>query len=698
MRLRAICSAFALTVLAACGGGGGGGGGGTPPVGNPTSTPSSAPTATPVPYATLAPASSRQGDVKTLAVGAGANAIAYWPDYNIVVVAAGNAIVNAADGTVLATAGDNNNVSAVAYSANTHSIVFATPTDIYSKGTSGPVLTVAINTQHILSLAAAADGTVYAFDTDHIIKIAGGVPENVTAPGSLGYSYDGATPSLAVASDGSLLVSDPLNDAVWHVTSTGTIIALAGSCKNATGVGPPNTAGVCWRVSQPGTGTNANFGAPGGVAYDAATGTLYVADTFDNELWSVSASGVAQPVAGYGAPINVDANGLSAFLWNPSSITFQSASKSVDILEYASNSQQEIAAYSTAGSAAPAAIIPATKIYVPNGLLADALAASPDGGAWAADPNGASADRISPTGSITKYASSNGIHPTWHVAVDANGNAWYLASHMGSSGVPVDQGILEVTPSGAQTYSAAAPQHAGASNFITMEAVTIGPDGNPWFTESETSLYGGSFGFVNAATHAVTQYATSTVPNAIAPGPGGTIAVGTTSNSQPAIDFAALNGQVTATHPTTLYSINSLQYRSSDSTLWFTDVATRLASFTAAGSEHDYTVCGNCDPVNLTVAPDGSIWSDEGNWGGGIVRITPTGQVLQYLLPTNIGASYGISARPDGKLWVYQTTGVLFLFDPAAYDAMNGPHPAQPAARRGESMMRSRWHMWASAP
>jgi streptogramin lyase len=681
---RFLFGALTLAVLSACGGGGGGStGSGMPPV-QSGPTPGPAPTSSPAPYATLAPPSSRQGDVKTLAVGGGGTAIAYWPDHSVLAVAQGGAVVDAADGTVLAGTVNGTPITALTYSSSSHAIVFATSNAIFSAVAPNQAsLTLASGLTNVESVASASDGTIYAIDTDHVVSIKGGIVSNVTAPGTIGSRSWNATPSIIVASDGTLFVSDPTNDVVSHVTASGAITPFAGGCKAWRGGG----AGMCWPVSMPGTGSSANFGTPGALAYNAAIGTLYVADAEDNQVWAISATGAAAPVAGYGAAQNVDGNGFAAFLNAPSSLAFQSANGSVDILEAAPNGQQEIAAFSTTGTAPPAQTNPAVAIFSPQGLTLDDLAASPDGGAWTAETG--NIDRVSPTGVITKYAPPSGVFPTWHVAVDANGNAWYLAQRF-SNMVIVDAGVLEITPGGAQTYRAVQPQRS--TSPVTMESIAIGPDGNPWFTESESSLHGGSFGFINASTQTMSQFAIANVPGSISQGPGGTIAYGNyVPGGQELVSVASLNGTTTASYPIDLIGSNSLQYRAVDTTMWFTDSASTISKFSSSGAETDYSVCSNCGPVNLTIAPDGSVWSDEGNGPTSIIRVTPSGQILRYPLPTT-GPTYGISARPDGKLWVYNNIGVLFLFDPAAYDAMNGPHVSQTKAPSSNASVRSRWH------
>jgi streptogramin lyase len=639
----------------------------------------------------LAPPSTRHGDVTSLATGAGASAIAYWPDYNVVVVADGPQIIDPSDGTVIASTPDQNSVTAVAYGAGNHSMYFATATDVYSVAHGGPVLTLAQNLQHVASLAVASDGTVYAVDTDHIVKISGGLAANLTAPGSIGaFSYYGDYPAIVFANDGTLLVSDPTNDVIDRVTTAGSITAFAGGCK-AAAYGFTGTNGSCWHIAQAGTGSSANFGMPTGLAYDSSTGTLYVADTQNNQLWSVSSAGTTAPVAGYGALYNADGNGLTAFLYAPTSLAFQASSHSVDILENAQANQQEIAAYTAEGTAAPAYAPPAMPVYFPNALADNEVAAAPDGSAWAEDSDQKNLVHVSASGTVTRFAVPSGTSISWHNVVDAHGNAFYLATRFGPTiGPPQDEGVFEVTPAGVETYVAAQPQHSNAT-FVQMQALTIGPDGNPWFAESEGSFSGGSYGFVNSATHAITQYALSAVPDGISQAPGGELAIAMPVANQSGIAFASTTGQITASYATGPTMMNSLQYRASDATVWFPGT-TAISSMTSSGTVQNYSVCASCGPTNLTVAPDGSVWSDD-TYPGVITRVTPGGSVSYYLLPTSYGATSGISARSDGKLWVYSGFGVLYLFDPAAYDAMNGPHIAQGMSRRANSV-RMGWHKW----
>jgi streptogramin lyase len=83
---------------------------------------------------------------------------------------------------------------------------------------------------------------------------------------------------------------------------------------------------------------------------------------------------------------------------------------------------------------------------------------------------------------------------------------------------------------------------------------------------------------------------------------------------------------------------------------------------------------------DIVQGPDGNMWVTlEGNVGDdGIARITPAGQVKEFVLPND---SYGIAAGPDGNLWVSTAIGVIKV--PPANPANFTPYDVGLSGGRG---------------
>jgi streptogramin lyase len=54
--------------------------------------------------------------------------------------------------------------------------------------------------------------------------------------------------------------------------------------------------------------------------------------------------------------------------------------------------------------------------------------------------------------------------------------------------------------------------------------------------------------------------------------------------------------------------------------------------------------------VGITSGPDGNLWFTE-HGGNRIGRITPSGSIREFSLPTPGSAPQGITAGPNGNLW-----------------------------------------------
>ncbi len=210
--------------------------------------------------------------------GVGTAASFYFP-YGVATDAAGNIYVADAfnhqirkiglDGTVttLAGNGSDGNVDGPAATAR-FSYPFAVATDSV-----GNVYVADWGNHAIRKLAP--DGSVSTLAGNGTSGTADGTGNAASFSGPLG---------LAVDSAGTVFVADTNNNLIRKITSSGIVTTLAGSGSQG---------------STNGTGTVAEFRTPQGVTVDAS-GTVYVADTGNQQIRRITAAGVVTTLAGNG--------------------------------------------------------------------------------------------------------------------------------------------------------------------------------------------------------------------------------------------------------------------------------------------------------------------------------------------------------------------------------------------------------------
>jgi hypothetical protein len=92
-----------------------------------------------------------------------------------------------------------------------------------------------------------------------------------------------------------------------------------------------------------------------------------------------------------------------------------------------------------------------------------------------------------------------------------------------------------------------------------------------------------------------------------------------------------------------------------DGNLWVTEpAANKVAKVTPSGTVTEYPVpTANAAPQFITAGPDGNLWVTEGTCtvAGRVAKVTPAGAVTEYPVPTAISYPYGITAGADGNLW-----------------------------------------------
>ena len=153
--------------------------------------------------------------------------------------------------------------------------------------------------RHPTGLAVDSEGSLYFVDRDtfRVRKVdPSGQVSTVAGSGLVGYSGDGGPATsarlgervegLALDGEGNVYIADTDNHRIRRVDRSGTIATIAGT-------------GLWGTQGDGGPATSAGLTAVYGLATDAA-GNLYVADTWDDKIRKIDASGTITTVAGTG--------------------------------------------------------------------------------------------------------------------------------------------------------------------------------------------------------------------------------------------------------------------------------------------------------------------------------------------------------------------------------------------------------------
>ena len=89
-----------------------------------------------------------------------------------------------------------------------------------------------------------------------------------------------------------------------------------------------------------------------------------------------------------------------------------------------------------------------------------------------------------------------------------------------------------------------------------------------------------------------------------------------------------------------------------DGNVWFTEESgNKIGRITRTGTVTEFAVpTSGSAPESITAGPDGNLWFTELS-GNKIGRITPAGAITEFLVPTTSSAPMGITAGSDGNLW-----------------------------------------------
>jgi sugar lactone lactonase YvrE len=276
-----------------------------------------------------------------------------------------------------------------------------------------------------------SNGNIYVADSynNKIRKITGAGEVTTLAGSGIAGSTDGMgieasfnNPSgVAVDGNGNVYVADSYNNKIRKITASGEVTTLAGS-------GAPGTAN--------GTGTAARFNGPSGVAVDQ-NGTLYVADTDNQKIRKITASGVVTNYVGSGISGSTDGTGTEASFSYPQGV----AVDGTGTLYVADTDNQKIRKIEAGGVVSTLAGSGSFGSTDGTGTLASlngpsGVAVDANNNVYVADSGNNKIRKISPTGELTTLAGSgvegamdgsameaNFKYPEG-VAVDTNGKVY----------------------------------------------------------------------------------------------------------------------------------------------------------------------------------------------------------------------------------------------------------------------------------
>jgi virginiamycin B lyase len=252
----------------------------------------------------------------------------------------------------------------------------------------------------------------------------------------------------------------------------------------------------------------------------------------------------------------------------------------------------------------------------------------------------------SPTGTVTEFDIPTSASAPAGIVSGPDGNLWFT-ENLGNK-------IGRLTTAGAITEYPLP---------WTLEApgdITVGPDGALWFTTGVWSI-----GRITT-NGTITEYPVPADSSALLEGMAG-IASGPDGNLWYTKESASEIGRITTAGVVTEFTVPTTVPDSSiigpfsgshgivsgpDGNLWFTEtVRNKIGRITPSGVITEFALpTSDGDPHGIAAGPDGNLWFTE-SWGNRIGKITADGTITEFALPTDAVAPSGIATGPDGNLW-----------------------------------------------
>ena len=255
-------------------------------------------------------------------------------------------------------------------------------------------------------------------------------------------------------------------------------------------------------------------------------------------------------------------------------------------------------------------------------------------------------------GVITEFSLSRGAEPN-DITIGPDGNLWFTEDNGNRIG--------RITPAG-QIAEYPVPTPDSQPN-----AIIAGSDGNLWFTEPN----GNKIGRITPDGQ-ITEYLIPTPRSQtywMIAGPDGNFWF--TELGGDKIGRITPQGTITEYRIPTPFSTPTLITVGPDRNLWFTEqLGNKIGRITPQGTITEYTIRTpttqepSNQPVGIISGPDENLWFTEiGEYlngefvGGKIGRITPAGEITEFAPPTANSLPDVIISGPDGNVWFSEGNG-----------------------------------------
>ena len=200
--------------------------------------------------------------------------------------------------------------------------------------------------------------------------------------------------------------------------------------------------------------------------------------------------------------------------------------------------------------------------------------------------------------------------------------------------------VAKITTSGVETEY---PLTQGAG-----DGITVGSDGNIWFTEASRLAYVTPGGVVTEFT-TPGEFSNFRFLTGITSGPDGALwFLGELSAN---IGRFTTNGQLTNTYALNIGSGTGWDTLGPENAIWFTgNYADLVGKVDTSGVVTTFQTAQGSHPNGIVAGPDGNLWFVEPGTNN-IAKSSPSGAITEYSVGQRFAGLWTITNGPDGNLW-----------------------------------------------